>query len=54
MGRGGVTVVVLTLAALLLFTLGYARGVTAERARYREALRSLGKKGYLNLQDWKL
>ena len=41
-------------AALLVFTLGYAYGVIAERKRYREALRSLGEKGYLNVRGLKL
>jgi hypothetical protein len=42
---------VLTLVALLLFALGYTIGVSAERARYREALRSLGRKGYIDLTE---
>jgi hypothetical protein len=45
------TAAILTLAALLLFALGYARGVTAERERSRDALRGLEKKGYVTLSE---
>ena len=41
--------VALVAAALLVYVLGFAMGSRHERARYRETIRSLGRKGYIDL-----